>query len=105
MCVPRRFRISKIKVRGRTQVAAIDSARGFSEGEWLLVRTIADGFGMVVLLERGRRAAPALHFRFRLRDRFSGRRSWLVPCWSISTRLSATTVGCTWSAKVGGLVR
>jgi site-specific recombinase XerD len=32
-----------IKVRGRTRVAALDTSRGFTEGEWLLVRTIADG--------------------------------------------------------------
>lgn len=32
-----------IKVRGRTRVAAVDTSRGFTEGEWLLVRTIADG--------------------------------------------------------------
>ncbi|MFJ4292898.1 phage integrase family protein [Cupriavidus sp. NPDC089707] len=32
-----------IKVRGRTRVAALDTSRGFIEGEWLLVRTIADG--------------------------------------------------------------
>lgn len=32
-----------IKVRGRTRVAAVDISRGFTEGEWLLVRTIADG--------------------------------------------------------------
>lgn len=34
---------SGIKVRGRTRVAALDTSRGFTEGEWLLVRTIADG--------------------------------------------------------------
>ncbi|SOE47751.1 Site-specific recombinase XerD [Burkholderia sp. OK233] len=32
-----------IKVRGRTRVAPLDTSRGFSEGEWLLIRTIADG--------------------------------------------------------------
>lgn len=32
-----------IKVRGRTRVAPLDTSRGFTEGEWLLVRTIADG--------------------------------------------------------------
>ncbi|ALD90599.1 integrase/recombinase XerC [Cupriavidus gilardii CR3] len=32
-----------IKVRGRTRVAPLDTTRGFTEGEWLLVRTIADG--------------------------------------------------------------
>jgi site-specific recombinase XerD len=34
---------SGIKVRGRTRVAPLDTARGFTEGEWLLVRTLADG--------------------------------------------------------------
>ncbi len=32
-----------VKVRGRTRVAAVDTSRGFTEGEWLLVRTVADG--------------------------------------------------------------
>ncbi|CAE6841814.1 Tyrosine recombinase XerC [Paraburkholderia haematera] len=32
-----------IKVRGRTRVTPLDTSRGFSEGEWLLVRAIADG--------------------------------------------------------------
>jgi site-specific recombinase XerD len=32
-----------VKVRGRTRVAPLDTSRGFTEGEWLFVRTIADG--------------------------------------------------------------
>lgn len=32
-----------IKVRGRTRATALDTSRGFTEGEWLLVRAIADG--------------------------------------------------------------
>lgn len=32
-----------IRVRGRTRVTPLDTSRGFTEGEWLLVRTIADG--------------------------------------------------------------
>jgi site-specific recombinase XerD len=32
-----------IKVRGRTRVTPLDTSRGFTEGEWLLVRAIADG--------------------------------------------------------------
>ncbi|MBM5588521.1 site-specific integrase [Burkholderia pseudomallei] len=32
-----------IKVRGHALRPALDAARGFTEGEWLLVRTIADG--------------------------------------------------------------
>ncbi|WP_341318415.1 phage integrase family protein [Paraburkholderia sp. IMGN_8] len=32
-----------IKVRGRSRVAPLDTSRGLTEGEWLLVRTIADG--------------------------------------------------------------
>ncbi|PMS25477.1 integrase, partial [Paraburkholderia rhynchosiae] len=34
---------SGIKVRGRTRVTPLDTSRGFTEGEWLLVRAIADG--------------------------------------------------------------
>jgi len=32
-----------IKVRGHTQRPALDTTRGFTEGEWLLLRSIADG--------------------------------------------------------------
>ncbi|MGV7244269.1 phage integrase family protein [Caballeronia sp. M23-90] len=32
-----------IKVRGHTRAATMDASRGFAEGEWLLVRTLADG--------------------------------------------------------------
>ncbi len=32
-----------IKVRGRTRVAPLDTARGFTEGEWALIRAIAEG--------------------------------------------------------------
>jgi site-specific recombinase XerD len=32
-----------IKVRGKTRVAPLDTARGFTEGEWGLLRTIANG--------------------------------------------------------------
>jgi len=32
-----------IKVRGHTRATAMDASRGFAEGEWLLVRTLADG--------------------------------------------------------------
>lgn len=32
-----------IKVRGASRTTAMDASRDFSEGEWLLVRTIADG--------------------------------------------------------------
>jgi hypothetical protein len=32
-----------IKVRGKTRVAPLDTSRGFTEGEWGLVRTIANG--------------------------------------------------------------
>lgn len=32
-----------IKVRGRTRVTPLDTSRGFTEGEWALVRAIADG--------------------------------------------------------------
>lgn len=32
-----------VKVRGRTRVVPLDGSRGFTEGEWLLVRVIADG--------------------------------------------------------------
>jgi len=31
-----------IKVRGRARVETLDTSRGFSEGEWLFIRTIAD---------------------------------------------------------------
>lgn len=34
---------SGIEVRGRTQVTPLDTSHGFTEGEWLLVRAIADG--------------------------------------------------------------
>jgi site-specific recombinase XerD len=32
-----------IKVRGNPRIAMLDTSRGFSEGEWLLMRTVADG--------------------------------------------------------------
>jgi site-specific recombinase XerD len=32
-----------VKVRGSTRAEALDASRAFTEGEWLLVRTIADG--------------------------------------------------------------
>lgn len=32
-----------IKVRGKTRVTPLDTTRGFAEGEWVLVRAIADG--------------------------------------------------------------
>ena len=32
-----------IKVRGRTRATPLDTSRGFTEGEWALVRTIANG--------------------------------------------------------------
>jgi site-specific recombinase XerD len=32
-----------IRVRGRTRVTPLDTSRGFTEGEWLLVRAIAEG--------------------------------------------------------------
>lgn len=34
---------SGVKVRGHTRVTPLDTSRGFTEGEWLLVRAIADG--------------------------------------------------------------
>jgi site-specific recombinase XerD len=32
-----------VKVRGRTRVAPLDTSRGFTEGEWQIVRSLADG--------------------------------------------------------------
>ncbi|VVE43952.1 integrase [Pandoraea horticolens] len=32
-----------VKVKGQTRRAGLDVSRGFSEGEWLLIRTLADG--------------------------------------------------------------
>ncbi|NUY05841.1 integrase [Paraburkholderia sp. JPY169] len=36
---------SGVKVRGHASQPALDTTRGFTEGEWLLVRAIADGLG------------------------------------------------------------
>jgi site-specific recombinase XerD len=51
-----------IKVRGRTRVSPLDTSRGFTEGEWLLVRTIADGLEW----SYGWRAPAAQRMRFML---------------------------------------
>ncbi|MFM0007087.1 site-specific integrase [Paraburkholderia dipogonis] len=32
-----------VKVRGRTRVAPLDTSRGFTDGEWQIVRSLADG--------------------------------------------------------------
>lgn len=49
-----------LKVRGHTLRPALDTTRGFTEGEWLLLRSIADG------IERtdgwSEAAAQRLHF-------------------------------------------
>ncbi|VWC17570.1 phage integrase family protein [Burkholderia lata] len=34
---------ASVKVRGHAMRPALDTTRGFTEGEWLLLRTIADG--------------------------------------------------------------
>ncbi|PMS34972.1 site-specific recombinase XerD [Trinickia symbiotica] len=51
-----------IKVHGRTRVAPLDTARGFTEGEWLLVRTLADGLEW----SNGWSASAAQRLRFLL---------------------------------------
>ncbi len=55
-----------VKVRGHALRPALDTARGFTEGEWLLLRAIADGLGMVLRLVRAGSTTPALHARLRL---------------------------------------
>ena len=32
-----------VKIKSQVQRAGLDVSRGFSEGEWLLIRTLADG--------------------------------------------------------------
>ncbi|MFL9913681.1 phage integrase family protein [Paraburkholderia sp. RL17-337-BIB-A] len=49
-----------VKVRGRTRVAPLDTSRGFTDGEWQIVRSLADGLEW----SYGWEAAAAQRLRF-----------------------------------------
>lgn len=51
-----------VKVRGRTRVAPLDTSRGFTDGEWQIVRSFADGLEW----SYGWEAAAAQRLRFML---------------------------------------
>jgi hypothetical protein len=54
--------VAGIKARGHAQRPGLDVSRGFTEGEWLLIRAIADGLEW----SYGWRAAAAHRLRFLL---------------------------------------
>lgn len=51
-----------VKVRGRTRVAPLDTSRGFTDGEWQIVRSLADGLEW----SYGWKAPAAQRLRFML---------------------------------------
>ncbi|AJG24257.1 Integrase [Cupriavidus basilensis] len=94
-------------MRSRTRVAAPDTSRGFTEGEWLLVRTIADG----VEWSNGWDAPAVRRLRFNLdfacaaglpACELIGATRHDIP---ISARISTTITGGPWLAREVGLTK
>lgn len=75
---------ASVNVRGKTCVTLLDTSRGFTDGEWLLVCTIADGLEWSTVENRLPRSGCAS--RFTLRTRLDcTRANWLVPRSATST--------------------
>jgi hypothetical protein len=88
-----------IKVRGSQRAMAVETTHAFTEGEWLLVRTIANGLEW----SYGWQAAAAQRLRFLLDFGYAtgcGSANWPMPRCVTSTSTPWAITGCTWSAKV-----
>jgi integrase len=87
-----------IKVRGARQ-ATLDTTRAFSEGEWKLLRTVADGLEW----SYGWQPAAAQRLRFLLDFTYStGLRagtSLFARRWGPLKWTRMATTGCTWSGR------
>jgi hypothetical protein len=93
-----------IKVRGATRAPSLAATRTFSEGEWNLVRTVADGLEW----SYGWTAAAAQRLRFVLDFAYG---TGCAPAslsprhWGGSRPTSAATTGCTWLEKAARRAR
>ncbi len=87
-----------VKVRGHALRPALDTARGFTEGEWLLLRAIADGLEW----SYGWSEPAAQRLRFMLDFGYATglRASELVGAVLVmSASTSTVTTGCIWLAR------
>lgn len=88
-----------VKVQTRAPRAGLDVSRGFSEGEWLLIRTIADGLECPMAGAHEPPSACGFCWTSAMR-RARLPASWLVQRSPTSVGMRMAIVGCTCSASV-----
>lgn len=87
-----------LKVRGGSKAAALDISHAFSEGEWMITRSIADGLEW----SYGWEAPAAQRLRFILDFTYAtgcAPANWWAPRYVISKPTCMAIIGSRWSAR------